>query len=115
MRALREEGRVRRGWLGLEMQEMSDADWARLGLEPGTGIVLTAVLNDGPAWRAGIRSGDILLAINGEAMTDNRQALLTVAGYAPGSRLRLELLRDGERFVTEAVAGDRTLATAATP
>ncbi len=115
VRALRENGRVERGWLGLEMQRLSASDRARLGLEADTGIVLTDVLLDGPAWQAGIRRGDVLVSINGETIEDFQQALLTVAGYAPGSRLRLELLREGERIVTDAVAGDRGLATTATP
>ena len=77
--------------------------------------MLTHVLRDGPAWEAGIRRGDVLVSINGETIEDFQQALLTVASYSPGSRLRLEVLREGERFVTDAVAGDRALATAPTP
>ncbi len=115
VRALRENGRVERGYLGLEMQPLSAAARARLGLAQDTGIVLTGVLQDGPAWQAGIRRGDVLVSINGETIEDYQQALLTVAGYAPGSRLRLELLREGERIVTDAVAGDRGLATTANP
>ena len=115
VRALREHGRVRRGWLGLDMQALSDAEWASYGLEPGTGIFLRAVQQDGPAWQAGIRPGDILVAINGTPITDNQEALLTVAGYEPGAELGIELIRNGEPLRVIAIAGDRVLDSTPAP
>ena len=111
VRALREDGRVLRGWLGLDMQQLTDEGWQQLGLERDSGILLSAVQRQGPAWRAGIRPGDVLVAINGERVQTNQQALLTVAGYKPGSVLVIDYLRAGELQSTEAVAGDRALST----
>lgn len=108
VRALREDGRVMRGWLGLDMQPLTAEEWSRLGLEKNTGILLRAVQHQGPAWEAGIRPGDILVSINGERIQTNQQALLTVASYEPGSALDIEYLRRGETIVTKATAGDRT-------
>lgn len=115
VRALREDGRVQRGWLGLDMQQLSDEGWASLGLEPGSGILLRAVMRDGPAWQAGIRPGDVLVSVNGEPVRSNQQALVTVAAYKPGATLALEFLRNGERRYTEAIAGDRARYTTEAP
>ncbi|MEL6869328.1 MAG: trypsin-like peptidase domain-containing protein [Pseudomonadota bacterium] len=114
VRALREDGRVLRGWLGMEMQPLSEEDWARIGLPPGSGIMLRAVQHQGPAWQAGIRPGDILLTINGEQIETNQQALLKVASYEPGTQLKLAYWRKGEFSNVDAVAGDRSLSTGST-
>lgn len=109
VRALREEGRVLRGWLGLEMQELTAQDWAALGLPADSGILLRAVKINGPAWQAGIRPGDVMVSINGEQVRNNQQALLTVARYEPGTVLDIVYLRGGNEVTTRAVAGDRAL------
>ncbi|MEO0575905.1 MAG: trypsin-like peptidase domain-containing protein [Pseudomonadota bacterium] len=111
VRALREDGRVLRGWLGLDMQPLGEEDWASLGLAPGSGIMLRAVQHQGPAWQAGIRPGDVLVAINGEQIGNNQQALLKVASYEPGTSLDIAYWRRGETYTTTAVAGDRALST----
>ncbi|MEM7764428.1 MAG: trypsin-like peptidase domain-containing protein [Pseudomonadota bacterium] len=111
VRALRENGRVLRGWLGLDMRPLTDEQWSELGLAPGTGILLGAVQHQGPAWQAGIRPGDVLVSINDLPVTNNQEALLTVAGYTPGTELNIELIRAGQRFRTIATAGDRSEST----
>ena len=107
--ALREDGRVQRGWLGLDMTPLTDGQWAELGLSPDSGILLTGVLLRGPAWEAGIRPGDVLVSINDTPVTNNQEALLTVASYEPGTLLDIELIRNGEAINTTAVAGDRPI------
>lgn len=107
VRALREDGRVMRGWLGLDMQPLTAEEWSRLGLPVNAGILLGGVQLRGPAWEAGIRPGDVLVAINGERIQTNQQALLTVAGQEPGTPLDIEFIRQGELRSTTAVAGDR--------
>lgn len=111
VRALREDGRVLRGWLGLDMQPLGEQDWAKLGLSPGAGIMLRAVQHEGPAWQAGIRPGDVLVAINGEQIGNNQQALLKVASYEPGTSLEIAYWRRGDTLTTTAIAGDRALST----
>ena len=61
----------------------------------------------GPAAEAGLRGGDIIIAINGEAIGSSRQARLIVAGSAPGDSLEIVLIRDGVRLTTTATVGER--------
>ncbi len=107
VQALKRDGRVKRGWLGLTMTNISEADWRRLGLPPNSGVLLTAVNENGPAWNAGVQRGDVLVSINGREVKTGQQALLTVASYQPGTALNLELIRGGRAVQTVAYAGDR--------
>ena len=101
-------GRVIRGWLGVEPVDLGRERAARLGLPPATrGIELLGVAPDSPATLAGLRPGDVLLGMDGEPFADSRQALNRVAALPPGTRVRLEVMRRDERFLLEAVLGER--------
>ncbi len=78
--AIKRDGRVIRGWVGLEPDELTPAESEGLGLEPNIGILLTRVIEGGPAADAGLRPGDVILTINGEEIRSRQQALLIVAG-----------------------------------
>lgn len=98
---LRGRGHIRRGWLGVAIESQSD---------PAAGtadVLVTGVAPGGPAGRAGIRPGDVVLAVNG-ASVDNATALIrTVAQLPPGSRVRLAINRNGERLVFPVRIGER--------
>ena len=104
---IREHGRVIRGWLGLEPDDLTSAEKAAIGLEGDTGILLVNIYAGSPAAAAGLRSGDIIIAINGEAIGSSRQARLIVAGSAPGDSLEIVLIRDGVRLTTTTTVGER--------
>ena len=101
------KGRVIRGWLGLTGQYIDAATSAHLGLPAQPGILLGSVVEEGPADTAGLQTGDLLTAINGEPIEDAQRLLLEVAGKAPGSRLELTFLRGNDTLHTSAVLAER--------
>ncbi|MEL7024306.1 MAG: trypsin-like peptidase domain-containing protein [Pseudomonadota bacterium] len=107
VQALRRDGRVPRGWLGLTMGALTDEGWQQVGLPPDIGVMLIEVVPNGPAWNAGVRRGDVLVSVNGKRVQTGQQALLTVASFQPGENLSLDLIRNGAPWQTVAVAGDR--------
>jgi len=100
-------GRVIRGWVGLEPDELTRAESEALGLDPNVGIILTRVFEDGPAAAAGLKGGDVVLAIGDEPIRSRQQALLKVASMKPGEEVQISAWRDGERFDTTVTVIER--------
>jgi len=101
MNQIIEYGSVRRGWLGalfgnLRPTARSDGSKVRRG------ISVREVAEDGPAWNAGIRQGDIILKLDGENVVDAAQFLLRISQREPGSQVELVILRHLETFETYA-------------
>jgi serine protease DegS len=107
--AIKNNGRVIRGWIGLETDDLSAAEAERLGLDPNIGIRLTRVIENGPAETAGLQTDDVILSINGEAIRSRQQALLIVAGQEPADLVEINGWRDGQRFRATLSVGERPL------
>ena len=105
--AIKRDGRVIRGWVGLETDELGPADARQLGLESGMGILLAHVIPGGPAEAAGLLPGDIILSINGEGVRSRQQALLIVAALEPGDRVEISGWRDGQRYRADLIVAER--------
>ena len=104
---IKEHGRVIRGYVGLETDELTRAESDALGLDPNVGIILVDVIDNGPAARAGLIPGDVILAINGEAIRSRQQALLLVAALEPGDEVAVDGWRNGQRFRGTMIAAER--------
>ncbi len=90
-------GTVTRGWLGIEPQDITP-DLARaFGLKQEDGVIIASVLKNGPAWRAGIRVGDIVLQLNGQAVYDSIGFLNQIAPLSPREEVTLLIMRDGKK------------------
>lgn len=91
-----EHGETRRGWLGVNVQPVTP-DMARaMGLSSARGAVVTRIDPEGPASGSGLQTGDVILAIGGRAVADDRRLTRIVAETEPGARVRLEVFRRGE-------------------
>ncbi|MBL4610337.1 S1C family serine protease [Halopseudomonas sp.] len=107
MQAIIEHGRVVRGWLGVEVQPLT-ADLAEaFQVAPGSGLVISGLYREGPAWQAGLKPGDVILRIDGETAVAGRQAMNQVARARPGDTVTIEVLRDGKLLSVEAAVGVR--------
>jgi len=98
---LRDKGRIDRGWLGVSVEEMP-------GHLPGTnGVRIAGIDRHGPASRAGLRTGDVVEALNGDRVETTRGLIRAVAATAPGGSVRLTLRRNGETMDVPVVVGRR--------
>jgi serine protease DegS len=104
---LKQHGRVIRGYLGLLPDDLTGAERAQIGLDNELGILITDVFAGGPAERAGLQVNDVLLSINGEAILQERQALLIAASTKPGDEIDVVFWRDGEQRSTTVIATER--------
>jgi Do/DeqQ family serine protease len=89
-------GAVRRGLMGVTVQNMTSDIARSLGLEKVAGGLITSVSPDGPAARAGVKRGDVVVELDGVAVTDSNSLRNHVARTAPGSTVRVKVLRDGQ-------------------
>ncbi len=91
---LKEFGETRRGWLGVQIQNV-DTDVAdALGLDQASGALVSEVM-DGPALAGGVESGDVILSIDGKEVDDTRQLVRIVGDTAVGKAVELVVFRDG--------------------
>ncbi|MDZ7749361.1 MAG: trypsin-like peptidase domain-containing protein [Halofilum sp. (in: g-proteobacteria)] len=102
-RQLRRHGRVIRGWLGVQAEDLPATEAA--GRTPG--LRVAGVFADGPADRAGLRRGDILLAVAGEPLPDVETLLRVTTGTPPGMPVEVAFRRDGERRTVTARLAQR--------
>jgi serine protease DegQ len=92
------EGQVTRGWIGVEPSDLSPELAETFGIKGAThGAVITGVLQDGPAARAGIRPGDVIVEVAGQSVDNVAQLLSRVAALKPGEPARLAVLRGAAR------------------
>ncbi|MCI5128686.1 MAG: DegQ family serine endoprotease [Candidatus Electrothrix sp. AUS3] len=94
-RQLRSNGKVTRGWLGLAIQDMNKDLAQSFGVDKAEGILVAEVTQGSPAAKAGIRTGDILLALNRQRVIDVTDLRNRIAMTTPGSTITLHIVREG--------------------
>ncbi len=101
------QGRVIRGWLGVEAQELNPELAASFGLQAPRGVVIAGVVPGGPADAAGLQPGDVLLAIDNRPILDARITMADIAAVAPGESLPLTVVRGGDTLEVTLEVGER--------
>ena len=91
---LKDKGKVTRGWMGVTAQRVTQDIAESMGLDQTRGAVVSEVVKDGPAARAGIKAGDIIIELNGKQIKDANDLPILVARTAPGEKIQLKILRD---------------------
>jgi len=108
MEQLIETGTVTRGWLGVSIQDVTPALRETLGLaDTVKGALVGEVMSDTPAGKAGIKVGDVVVGMDGRAVSDANDLRNRVAAVRPGKNVRLELLRDGDEQTVTVTVGER--------
>ncbi|HHL4079325.1 MULTISPECIES: Do family serine endopeptidase [Burkholderia] len=100
-------GSVTRGWIGVEPQDVTPEIAESFGLQQKSGAIVAGVLQGGPADKAGIKPGDILVSVNSEEITDTTKLLNVVAQIKPGTPTKVHVVRKGKQFDVNVVIGKR--------
>ncbi|MDR5898087.1 Do family serine endopeptidase [Halomonas vilamensis] len=109
------QGRVIRGWLGIEAQALSRELAASFGLRTPQGVIIAGVISDGPADLAGLQPGDVLLAVDSQPVLDARATMSEIAAIEPGTTLPLTIVRGGEIRQVTLEVGERPVPALPTP
>ncbi|GAB4141037.1 MAG: hypothetical protein Kow0040_29590 [Thermogutta sp.] len=106
-RQLRETGRISRGWLGVQMEEVSERDARRGNLETAAGAKVVRVVPGSPAEAAGLKPDDIILTWDGKPIPEPAALSIAVARSTVGSKIRVGILRGRERLEVEVEVAER--------
>jgi serine protease DegQ len=107
MEGIVKDGQVTRGWIGVEPNELSPELAETFGVKTTSGVIITGVLQNGPAAQAGIRPGDVIVNVAGKPVATVAELLTTVAALRPGSPSRFNLLRRNEKVDLDVTPGLR--------
>ncbi len=94
--ALIEDGTIERGWLGVQIQPVTDDIAESLGLADAKGALISEPQPDSPAQKAGLKSGDVVTAVDGEPVDDPKDLALRIAKVKPGTDAEITLWRNGK-------------------
>ncbi len=101
------EGKVRRGWLGVEIQDVTPTVAEHLGLPNLEGVLIRNVLSGGPAERAGLQQGDVILSIDGKKVKDSDELLEQLRLIGPDKRVEVTVWRDRKSTKVTVALGER--------
>jgi S1-C subfamily serine protease len=100
-------GSVTRGWIGVEVQEITPELAEAFSMPSADGALIAGVMRGSPADKAGVRPGDVLLGIGDKKVTDAQRMLEIIAALQPGQKSRIALRREGKEIAVDAVIGKR--------
>jgi len=105
--ALRRGARYQRGYIGVGLQEITDEIADSIGVPKNRGELIRSVTAGGPAARAGIQQGDVVISVNNQPVTPDQSLAYLVSQQPVGSRVPLEVIRGGQRTTATVTIGER--------
>jgi serine protease Do len=105
--ALRQGERVQRGYVGVGLQDIDEGVAAALGIERNRGELIRTVTPGGPADRAGVEQGDVVISVAGQPVTPDQTLAYLVSRQSVGARVPFELIRDGQRRTVTVTIAER--------
>ncbi|MFZ9638697.1 MAG: S1C family serine protease [Hylemonella sp.] len=107
LESLVRDGRVTRGWIGVEPNDLTPELIQTFGIRTEQGVLITGVLSNGPAALAGIRPGDVISSVEGKGVSNVAELLGQVASLQPGKSARFDVQRQSQKMSLEIVPGVR--------
>jgi serine protease Do len=105
---LKDKGKVTRGWLGVYIQKLTPEAAENLGISGRHGALVSDVTSGGPAEKAGIRSGDVIVGFNGKEIKDEHELPHAVASTKPGKTANVRMLREGKEMTVTVTIAEMT-------
>ncbi|MDH5300588.1 MAG: Do family serine endopeptidase [Gammaproteobacteria bacterium] len=102
-----EHGFVARGWIGIEIQDLTPVLAESFNLKNTSGVIIAGVLQGGPAHKAGLTPGDVLIRVNDNAVNNTSAALKSIAKIRPGNKANLTIVRNGKEMEVSALTEQR--------
>jgi serine protease Do len=102
---LKDKGSVSRGWIGVQIQPVTQDIADSLGMKKAEGALVAEPQANGPAAKAGIESGDVITSVNGETVKDARELARTIGGLAPDTAVKLNVLHKGQEKTVDLTLG----------
>jgi len=102
---LHDKGNVTRGWLGVAIQSISPDLLKAFNLEDTHGALVSDVMADGPAAKAGLQRGDVIIGFQGNKVQDSTELPRMVAAIAPGTKVQVEVLRGAKKMTIPVTLG----------
>jgi S1-C subfamily serine protease len=101
------DGQVVRGWVGIEPMELTAELAETFGLKQTEGVIVTGVLQNGPAANAGLRPGDLLLKVAGQPVKSVGELLTQIASLTPGKAAKLDVVRRNQTLTLDVTPAQR--------
>jgi serine protease Do len=106
IKSLMDNGKVVRGWLGVQIQPVTEDVAASIGLDKAHGAIVTEPQDNSPAAKAGIKAGDAIIAVNGQSVEDAKDLARKIAAFPPKTVIDVTLWRDGKDTTVKVDLGE---------